>query len=491
MSSLLRHASAYAIGTALVTLASLVSFPILTRLLSVADYGLMNTVALALMPLVAVGKLGMQRATVRFYQEGGEVAERLPSTQILGMAVVGALTMLAWMLAVPLLPERSLGTPGLRYLLLLTACLVLVRVLDSAFTNLFYAENRSKFLSVYGVVKRYLALALTIATLLVFARNAEGVFAATIAAEVVSLVWIGWVVIEDNPIRPALFSRDLFMRMVAYGVPMVGVELAGSLLAFGDRYVIEQLLGVESVGVYSASYNLCQYIKDSTMVALSLAVTPMYMRVWEQEGRAATEQFLGRFARSYLAFSFLVAALVTVNAADLVTILASERYVEGTIIVPWVIGGMALDSYVAVAAAGLFLKKRTGAIFIYVAVAAAVNIALNYLLVPRFGISGAAIATLLSYAVLLAIALFVGRSELSIPFPTKTLIVAGIAFGASCWVSTLVATGLPWLDIVLHSVIVAALYGGITLTFDARLRDSVRELARMVHDRLRSRPRSA
>ena len=483
MSSLFRHASAYAIGTALVTLASLVSFPILTRLLSVADYGLMNTVALALMPLVAIGKLGMQRATVRFYHEGGETAARLPSTQILGMAVVGTLTTLAWMLVVASLPERSLGTPGLRYLLLLTAGLVLVRVLDSAFTNLLYAENRSKFISVYGVVKRYLALALTIAALLTFARNAEGVFAAMIATEVVSLVWIGLVVVEDNPIRPALFSRDLFMRMVAYGVPMVGVELAGSLLAFGDRYVIQQLLGVESVGVYSASYNLCQYIKDSTMVALSLAVTPMYMRVWEQEGRVATEQFLGRFARTYLAFSFLVAALVTANARDLVTILTSARYVEGTTIVPWVIGGMALDSYVAVAAAGLFLKKRTGTIFTYVAVAAAVNIALNYLLVPRLGISGSAVATLLSYAVLLAIALLVGRSELTVPFPAKTLLISAFAFGASCVLATYVTSGSPWLDLFLHTAVVLVVYTVIALGLDVRLRASAIDTVQIARTR--------
>lgn len=484
MSSLFRHASAYAVGTALVTLASLVSFPILTRLLSVADYGLMNTVTLALALLVAVGKLGMQRATVRFYHEGGETSARLPSTQILGMAAVGALATLTWMCVVALLPEHALGTPGLRYLLLLTACLVLVRVLDSAFSNLLYAEGRSAFISTYGVVKRYLALVLVIGVLLASARNAEGFFLATIVAEVVALVWIGWVVAEDNPVRPTRFSRELFIRMIAYGVPMVGVEVAGSILALGDRYVIQQLLGAEAVGVYSASYNLCEYIRGSTMAALSTAVAPMYMRVWEQEGRVATEQFLGRFARSYLAVSFLVAALVTTNAADLVTILASERYVEGTTIVPWVIGGMALDSYVAVAAAGLFLKKRTGAIFTYVAIAAAVNIALNYLLVPHFGIAGSAIATLLSYAVLLATAMVIGRSELTVPFPARSLVVSAFAFGASCMLAARMTSGSPWFDLVLRTAIVIAIYGGITLTLDAGVRDSVRELARMVRNRL-------
>ncbi|MFT3790710.1 MAG: oligosaccharide flippase family protein [Rudaea sp.] len=260
------------------------------------------------------------------------------------MAMVGALTMLGWMLIVALLPDSALAHPRLRGLLLLTACLVLIRVLDSAFSNLLYAKERSAFISVYGVVKRYLTLVPTIGVLLALARSAEGVFAATIAAEVVSLLWIGSVVVKDNPIYPARFSHDLFVRMVVYGVPMVGVEVAGAILGPGDRYVIQQLHGVKAVGVYSASYNLCEYIKGSTMAALSTAVAPMYMRVWEREGRVATERFLGRFARSYIAFSFLIAALVTANATDMVMVLASARYIEGTTIVPWVIGGMALDS---------------------------------------------------------------------------------------------------------------------------------------------------
>lgn len=489
MTSLFRHTSFYAIGNTLTTVASLISFPILTRLLSVADYGLMNTVTLTLTLLVAVGKLGMQRATVRFYHEAkksgaDDAGAVFASTQVFGMLGAGTLVTLAWVAILILLPDDLLGSTELRHLLLLTSCLVLVRVVDSACSNLLYAEERSGILSVYFVIKRYLALIAVVAALFLIANNAAQLFTATIAAEILTLGGIAYFAMSNNTMRPRYFSADLFKRMVAFGFPMVGVEMAWSVLAVGDRYVIQHLMGEEPVGIYSASYNLCEYIKLSTMVAMSSAVAPMYMRMWEQQGREATERFLSHYARNYLAFSFLVATLLTANARPLVMIVASPKYVEGTAIVPWVTFGMALESYVTIAAAGLFLKKKTLSIFWLVGCAAVVNIALNYALIPILGLSGAAIATLVTFAGLLATALIAGRSELTITFPTWTLLVCSAAFGASWLASGFVATGSPWLDLVLRSVVSAPLFAAITLGLDAKLRANVREFAGSLWQRL-------
>lgn len=481
MTSLFRHASVYAIGNTLSTLASLISFPILTRLLTVADYGLMNTVNLTLTLLVAVGKLGMQRATVRFYYEAqrtgtADAKSVFASTQVIGMLGSGTLVTIAWLAILILLPDNVLGSADLRHLLVLTSCLVLVRVVDSACLNLLYAEERSSILSTFAVIKRYLSLVIVVAALFLIAKSAASLFAATIVAEVAALAAVAYVIVSGNTIAPRYFSADVFKRMVAFGFPMVGVEMAWSLLAVGDRYVIQHLMGEEPVGIYSASYNLCEYVKMSTMVAMSSAVAPMYMRIWEQQGREATERFLLQYARNYLAFSFFVAALLTANARPLVTIVASPKYIDGTAIVPWVTFGMALESYVAIAAAGLFLKKKTLSIFWMIGGAAVVNILLNYALIPIFGLSGAALATLITFAALLATALVAGRSELTIRFPTRTFVVCSIAFVASAWCTTSLRSHSPWIDLVVHTAICAPLFAIITLGADATLRRNVVEL---------------
>ena len=489
MTTLFRHTSFYAIGNTLTTIASLVSFPILTRLLTVAEYGLMNTVTLTLTLLVAAGKLGMQRATVRFYHEAKsndapDSRAAFASTLVLGMVAVGLAVTLAWLASVMLLPEQIFSSVKLRELLLLTSCLVLIRVVDSAFTNLLYAEERSAIISGYGVFKRYLSLALVIAALYLVAGNAWQFFTATVVAELLALAVIAYFVISSNTIAPRQFSKDLFGRMAAFGLPMVGVEVAWSLLAVGDRYVIQHLMGEESVGIYSASYNLCEYVKLSTMVAMSTAVAPMYMRIWDQQGREATEHFLEGFSRNYLAFSFFIATVLTANARPLVAIIASPNYLEGTSIVPWVTFGMALESYVAIAAAGLFLKKKTAAIFWMIGAAAVVNMLLNYLLVPVFGLSGAAIATFITFSALLVTAVVAGRSELRIRLPFKTLVLCIIAFLASTWITTSLESRSPWLDLVVHTSISVPLFAVIMLGADSKLRENVKELIQHLTKRI-------
>lgn len=98
---LLKHASNYTLGNGLMILAGLVSFPILTRVLRVDEYGLMSLIATALLLLVGIGKLGMQHATLRFFSEvqAGKRAvgnDAFVSTVVYGMAAVGAVITLLW-----------------------------------------------------------------------------------------------------------------------------------------------------------------------------------------------------------------------------------------------------------------------------------------------------------------------------------------------------------------------------------------------------------
>lgn len=498
MAGLLRHAWRYSLGGTLTTLASVISFPLLTRLLSVDEYGLMNTVGLALTLLVAIGKLGLQKAAVRFYHEAKArlpedpgALSRLASTLIFGVLGLGALITLAWMALVAEAPVSWLGDPRLRALLLLSAVLVVIRVVDSAFGNLMYAEERSGELASITVGKRYLSLILVIGTLWLLGGGASHFFVATIAAEGIGVAVMGAVALRTLSASPQRFSRPLFGKMVMFGLPMVGVEIAWGLLSLGDRYVIQRLLGAEAVGVYSASYNMCDYVKQATMAAIAMAAVPMYMRIWEQEGRAQTERFLGGYARWHFAASLLIGALVTACAEPLITILASAKYVAGTVVVPWIMLGLAFESYLTIATAGLMLTKRTSLMFWFAAAAAVLNLALNFVLIPWLGLVGSALATLLAFGALLVCALVSGRAMLHVPVPLRTLVLGMLGFAGTAAIAMRIESGHPLADLLVRGTIVALLYVPWMWFTDPPLRAALRErvapLIRSIGPRLRGR----
>src|ERR1700690_2287166 len=95
---LLVHTSHYSLSSFLTMVAGLVSFPLLTRIFSVADYGMMNLIGSTLAGTVALGKVGVQHSIVRYQSEisagkGRYSLRQLTSTTLLGMAGTALIAM--------------------------------------------------------------------------------------------------------------------------------------------------------------------------------------------------------------------------------------------------------------------------------------------------------------------------------------------------------------------------------------------------------------
>ena len=152
------QAGHYSTAGLLTTAAGFISFPFLTRIFSVADYGVMNLVSTTLTLLVSVGKVGVQHAVIRFRAEigtpgRGDTLRAFYATALCGMLGTGAAVALLLTLSVHRLPPGWLGDPRLPGLFVLTAVLVPAQVADSALVNFLGAEQESARLAQYQVAK--------------------------------------------------------------------------------------------------------------------------------------------------------------------------------------------------------------------------------------------------------------------------------------------------------------------------------------------------
>jgi O-antigen/teichoic acid export membrane protein len=387
----------------------------------------MNLVSVTLGILVAVGKLGLQHAVVRFHSRNGSDErtlgrERFVSTAVLGMAVMGLIFALAWLAVVGLLPIAWLGDKHLRGLFALIAALILLQVVDSAFVSLLRADQQSGLLTTYQVLKKYLGLGLMIASLLLIGRELSVFYTAQIISEFVAVLVLGLVVFRAGSgwAAPTLraFSAPLLVEMLRYGVPMMlGWEVSGIILSLGDRYVIQGLLGPGPLGTYAAAYNLCQYVEAVLVTPWGLAILPIYLRLWEESGELRTRAFLDRSLRYYVLLAMPVVAGLSAIGSDLLTLLASEKYSAGAAVIPYVAAGLIANGAVALTGAGVFIGKRTWMVARYVVLSAILNLGLNVLLIPARGIEGAALATLASYMALLVWMTRAGSRHLTVVIP--------------------------------------------------------------------------
>lgn len=484
-----KHLSYYTLASVLVTLASVISFPLLTRLLSVEEYGVMNLVSSALAILVGVAKLGLGNAALRFYSEvkagkHGVDMNGYASTVVVGMGALGLAVTLLWLAATLVIPASWWNDQRVAPLMAFTSVLVLVRVLESALLNQIRAQEQSRLLAIFGVVRRYVGLAAIFGVLFFVSRDLWGFYVATVATEILGVLWIAVWLLRRFDVSPRLFDRRLFRAMLAFGIPMAGYELGAQVLAMGSRYVIQTQLGAQPLGVYVAAYNMCDYVRILALSSFAAAALPTYSRIWEEQGVDATVDFLRRFLHVYVAAAALVVAVTAATGGEVLAVLASAKYREGAVVVPWVIAGMALESAVMVCGAGLYLRKRSKTIMLLVGLAAAANIALNLLWIPVWGIVGSAAATLVSYAALFLASMLLGRGTLPVPMPWAALGKFVPAAALGWWLAGHVAVGGDAATAVLRGLVVVAVFAPLALASDAVLRERARGLATKLWARL-------
>jgi len=494
LKTLVVQASHYSVASLFSVVAGLVTFPLLTRVFSVADYGVMNLVAATLTVSVALGKVGVQHSILRYESEiragkGRYTLKQLYSTTEIGMLGSALFVTLALLVGARVVPVSWLGDPRLRKLFTIASLLIVVQVLESALVNFLRAEQQTSVLMKYQVAKKYLGLGLILFAVFVLSGTLTAFYSASVVSETCAVGILAAFLFRNGrrpPPSVAEFSRPLYRELLAFGIPMmIGYELSGIVLAVGDRYVIAGTIGETPLGLYGAAYNLCQYVQAVLITSVGQAIMPIYMKMWDEKGVDETSAFITRSLRTYALLAAPVIAGFASVGPELLVALASVKYASAAPILPWVIAGMIVDGTNSMLGAGLFIHRKTRVIMAIVVSGAALNIGLNLILVPRIGIIGAAIATLASYSGTALALRIAGRRLLPVPLPWLTFLRAGIAAGIMYLVIQHVLPGHRLLTVAVRIVVGAPIYVVVMVLIDADARAMMQRpiarLRRLVH----------
>jgi len=398
---LFSQSSHYALGTALSLLSHLVTFPVFTRIFSVADYGILSLITVTISTVLAISKLGMTTSAVRMYEEchaedGPFTRENYFSTFFLTACATASLISLGYAGFVFFFYEKLFNSPW-SGLFLFTSLIVCFQTVSAVLSSFLRAGQQTKLLNSFNVIRSYAGSGLAILLALYIIKGLWGFYTAQLLVEFTALIILFRLTTREYLPRLRDFSLPLLKTSLAFGLPLVGLEFLNHILTFGDRFLIQLFCTPDALGIYSVGYNLASYISNILLVPLSFAVTPVLMETWTRDGREATRQFLGSSTR-YVALVFfpVLAGFIAVRD-ELLLLLASAKYSEAGMIIPFAVVGVGFFALSNVFNAGLIIHKRTGKILLHSFIAAVLNILLNLVLIPKFGIIGAAVATVVAY----------------------------------------------------------------------------------------------
>lgn len=474
--TLYRHASHYLGGRVAIMLLGFASFPVLARIFSVSDYGVIALTLKIILLATVISKFGLQNSIQRFYAEEvkcGDTAsrQRFYSTLLTTVLLIGGAVTILFVGSLVLAPEHWLS-PTLRLSLLVATVLIMTRCVQPMLMGFLRAEGRTKSYNGVEVGLKAITLLVVFGLLFTVSRTTTAFFLGTALAEVAVVLLFCGIFRHAGFLNSNSIDRQLLKRALLFGAPLIGYELASVILDSGDRILVQLFLGAHAVGHYSAAYNIATYAEEALMQPINLALFPLYMKLWTERGAKETQQFLSRSLHNYLLLSIGVVAVVIMTSRDVVVVLASKKFAEASHLLPILVAGLLIYAIHIFLNAGLLIYKKTGLMTKLVIGACIVNVILNMILLPRIGLLGAAWATLISYGFLIVLMGHVSFRLLPLRVDYRKLALAIIGGGLAITAATPIHLQHAFPNAVARTLIIAAVYPGFLLLVDDRLRSA-------------------
>ena len=231
-------------------------------------------------------------------------------------------------------------------------------------------------------------------------------------------------------------DRSILAKLCQYGMPLSLTVALTIVIGSSDRFLIAFFRGEESAGIYSAAVDFTSQTLTLLMMVIQLAMFPIAVRAFEQHGKQAAQGQM----RTNVSLLMAVGAPCVVGIALLSSgiancFLGKEFRGAAAGIMPLIALGTFLAGLKAYHfdTAFQFAHRTVHQVWIVLA-AAAINIGLNLVAIPRFGINGSAVASLLAYLFSILLTVHVGRKYFALPFPIE----AGAKVLAACGAMALV-----------------------------------------------------
>ena len=252
-------------------------------------------------------------------------------------------------------------------------------------------------------------------------------------------------------IKPLLPRASLLVVSSFFGLAIYNADLI-FLRAFRDR---------STVGYYAAAYTLISFLVNLG-TAYSMSLLPTLTRLAKTP--AEQNSLYHSAVAQVFALGFPIAVGGALLAPKIIGLFFGHEYAPSTLPLQILFWAVPLAVLRDVPIVAMLSRGREDAIFRLTGWAAALNLLLNFMLIPRFGMTGAAVATVVTEAVRMVIAFWLIRSEgfqvtnitrLARPF------VAGLAMAALLFFARPSMLGLAVLIGVLGYAVTLTLVGGL------------------------------
>lgn len=437
----------------------------LARFLGASDFGLFMLVISISTIATAFIDIGISPGTARLLAEDRYNNKELIRKSILLLSLTSLAILTICIIGFPYLSDL-LSAGELREVNLLVAVLIFSLIVQKYFMKVFEGSRQvisfGKIYSLAGWLPWFLSFFFVLI-------KGEDVFWAIIGYTIGFLILDLLLAIKFTEYYRSQEEEGEhihYKKIFRYALPMIATTASLYIYTQSDILLIQYFLGVEAVGVYGAAIKL---IEASMVGAMAIGNgSSAYFPLMKSKGVEAFKRLIVTTTKTIKILYLPIAGAIILSSQDIINLLYGFEYISAHVILLIYVPYIMCRSLSCVYSPGLDYLGLADQRAMAVGVSALLNVVLNFILIPHFGIEGAAIATQLTYTPLILGYLIYMFRSINIglngyfDFFGKLYLV---------WLALIFLSGIVSYYTTINSIIIAIVFGVLFFLFNLFLKE--------------------
>jgi O-antigen/teichoic acid export membrane protein len=448
---LVKNTSFYTIGAVLPKIGAFVFLPIYLKYLTPSDYGIVSSLHVLNTIFIVLFTLSMPRALYRVYYDYKCTEEKktLFGTVLISVFTIAILSMFLLFLLKKHVQEIYESIAFYPYFAIAIVT-VFIQALHIIPNIIFQIKERADLFVIINVLLFFFKSMICLWFIVGLDRGALGYLEAELIASIVFLpIYYSFMYDEIN----LSWDKNIFKNVLNFSLPIIPGILSAWILNLSDRIFIERFFSTTEVGIYSLGYQISGLVLIFS-VAFKKAYDPYFYKIANSRSLHFAKRQLYNTNFIFVIVLLFATFVISFFAKEGIELFLDKKYYLSIQIIPIISLAYLFSQNSALLNTMMYQEKKTHFVMYITIISAILNILLNYLLIPRIGIMGAAYATLLSFLMVFISSYLLAKKTYFIPYNSKGILTVLAILGPIYYIFKIIPFSNLYISLIAKIVIV-------------------------------------
>jgi len=412
----------YGLGNVAVKLVGLLLIPVFTdaKYFPIDQFGVYGILEISALVLTAVMASALPQSLTRWFWDK-DYKENQKGIFFMSFTTQVIVSFLFCLLLIPLSGRLSVfifSKPDWSRVISLVILASAIQAMNNIVNTLMRLQSKSILYTITNFLKLTIVLTLTLYFIISKKMGLEGIYLAqVIGNSMVVIVLLGYTIKNSR----LFFDKSIFMAMNAYGFPLLLANISTVLLNVIDRYSLNSLDILKSVALYTLAFKITSVLKLVIVDSMKLAIAPMMFKKLNTPGDKRFYSKVLTYSSFILMFAITGVSLFSFELIKVMT--KSKEFWDAVVIIPILAMSVFFVNLKDITGYGMVFAKKSRHIGIIVILSTVTGLIFNILFIPLWGITGAAIATLLAQLFYFLVSYYYSQKVFYIPYEMKKITI--------------------------------------------------------------------